>query len=51
MFMKKNLYPKERLNLRFLPNALLMPHVGYVTAENYSVFHPTDDRRVRYSYN
>jgi D-3-phosphoglycerate dehydrogenase len=25
--------------LRFLPNALLMPHVGYVTAENYSIFY------------
>ena len=24
---------------KFLPNALLMPHVGYVTAENYSVFY------------
>jgi phosphoglycerate dehydrogenase-like enzyme len=25
--------------LRFLPNALLMPHLGYVTAENYSLFY------------
>ena len=25
--------------LRFFPNALLMPHVGYVTAENYSKFY------------
>ena len=25
--------------LRFLPNALLMPHIGYVTAENYSKFY------------
>ena len=25
--------------LRFLPNALLLPHIGYVTAENYSKFH------------
>jgi len=25
--------------LRFLPNALLLPHIGYVTAENYSVFY------------
>jgi len=24
--------------LRFLPNALLLPHLGYVTEENYSVF-------------
>ena len=24
--------------LRFLPNALLLPHLGYVTAENYSIF-------------
>ena len=26
--------------LRFLPNALLLPHIGYVTAENYSKFYP-----------
>ena len=25
--------------LRFLPNALLLPHIGYVTAENYSLFY------------
>ncbi len=25
--------------LRFLPNALLLPHLGYVTAENYSKFY------------
>jgi D-3-phosphoglycerate dehydrogenase len=25
--------------LRFLPNALLLPHLGYVTAENYSTFY------------
>jgi len=25
--------------LRFLPNALLLPHIGYVTAENYSIFY------------
>ena len=25
--------------LRFLPNTLLLPHIGYVTAENYSVFY------------
>ena len=25
--------------LRFLPNVLLMPHLGYVTEENYSIFY------------
>ena len=25
--------------LRFLPNALLLPHLGYVTAENYNKFY------------
>ena len=25
--------------LRFLPNALLLPHIGYVTVENYSIFY------------
>ena len=25
--------------LRFIPNALLLPHIGYVTAENYSIFY------------
>ena len=25
--------------LRFLPNALLLPHLGYVTTENYSIFY------------
>ena len=25
--------------LRFLPNALLLPHLGYVTEENYSIFY------------
>jgi len=25
--------------LRFLPNALLLPHLGYVTAENYFIFY------------
>ena len=38
-----DVYQKEPLpegnKLRFLPNALLMPHIGYVTAENYSVFY------------
>ena len=24
--------------LRFIPNALLLPHLGYVTDENYSIF-------------
>ena len=38
-----DVYEKEPLpegnKLRFLPNTLLMPHIGYVTAENYSVFY------------
>ena len=38
-----DVYEKEPLpesnKLRFLPNALLLPHVGYVTAENYSIFY------------
>ena len=38
-----DVYEKEPLpegnKLRFLPNALLMPHVGYVTAENYNIFY------------
>ena len=38
-----DVYEKEPLpegnKLRFLPNALLMPHIGYVTAENYSMFY------------
>ncbi|MDB2470895.1 D-2-hydroxyacid dehydrogenase family protein [Candidatus Pelagibacter bacterium] len=38
-----DVYEKEPLpegnKLRFLSNALLMPHIGYVTAENYSVFY------------
>ena len=38
-----DVYEKEPLpennKLRFLPNALLMPHVGYVTAENYTKFY------------
>ena len=25
--------------LRFVPNALVLPHLGYVTAENYSIFY------------
>ena len=29
----------ENNKLRFLPNALLTPHLGYVTAENYSIFY------------
>ena len=38
-----DVYEKEPLpennKLRFLPNALLSPHIGYVTAENYSMFY------------
>ena len=38
-----DVYEKEPLpennKLRFLPNALLLPHVGYVTAENYTKFY------------
>lgn len=38
-----DVYDKEPLpqdhKLRFLPNALLMPHLGYVTAENYALFY------------
>ena len=38
-----DVYEKEPLpennKLRFLPNALLTPHIGYVTAENYSKFY------------
>ena len=38
-----DVYVKEPLpqdhKLRFLPNALLLPHIGYVTAENYSKFY------------
>ena len=38
-----DVYDKEPLpennKLRFLPNALLLPHIGYVTAENYSIFY------------
>ena len=38
-----DVYEKEPLpsdhKLRFVPNALLLPHIGYVTAENYSVFY------------
>ena len=29
----------ENNKLRFLPNALLTPHIGYVTAENYSTYY------------
>ena len=29
----------ENNKLRFLPNALLAPHIGYVTLENYSIFY------------
>lgn len=38
-----DVYEKEPLpqdhKLRFLPNAFLLPHLGYVTAENYSLFY------------
>ena len=38
-----DVYDKEPLSqdhkLRFLPNALLLPHIGYVTAENYLKFY------------
>ncbi len=37
-----DVYDKEPLSennkLRFLPNALLTPHIGYVTAENYHIY-------------
>ena len=38
-----DVFDKEPLpqdhKLRFLPNALLTPHLGYVTAENYNVYY------------
>ena len=38
-----DVYEKEPLpadhKLRFVQNALLLPHIGYVTAENYSIFY------------
>ena len=38
-----DVYDKEPLpetnKLRFLPNALLTPHIGYVTAENYTIYY------------
>jgi phosphoglycerate dehydrogenase-like enzyme len=38
-----DVYEKEPLpennKLRFLPNALLLPHVGYVTVENFNIFY------------
>ena len=38
-----DVYEKEPLpsdhKLRFIPNALLLPHIGYVTVENYSIFY------------
>ena len=38
-----DVYEKEPLQennkLRFLPNALLTPHIGYVTAENYNIYY------------
>ena len=37
-----DVYEKEPLpeghKLRFVQNALILPHLGYVTAENYSIF-------------
>ena len=39
-----DVYAQEPLpqdhKLRFLPNALLLPHLGYVTVENYAKFYP-----------
>ncbi len=38
-----DVFEKEPLpqdhRLRFIPNALILPHIGYVTAENYSKFY------------
>ena len=38
-----DVYAKEPLpsthKLRFVPNALILPHLGYVTVENYSMFY------------
>ena len=38
-----DVYAKEPLpsthKLRFIPNALILPHLGYVTIENYSMFY------------
>mgnify|MGYP001161353581 FL=1 len=38
-----DVYEKEPLpennKLRFLSNALILPHIGYVTAENYAIFY------------
>ena len=38
-----DVYEKEPLpennKLRFLPNALLTPHIGYVTTENYTIYY------------
>ena len=38
-----DVYEKEPLpennKLRFLSNAILLPHIGYVTAENYNIFY------------
>ena len=38
-----DVYEKEPLpsnhKLRFIPNALILTHIGYVTAENYSIFY------------
>ena len=38
-----DVYEREPLSennkLRFLPNALLTPHIGYVTAENFHIYY------------
>ena len=38
-----DVYEKEPLpennKLRFLPNVLLTPHIGYVTLENYNIYY------------
>ena len=38
-----DVFEKEPLpqdhRLRFIPNALILPHIGYVTAENYFKFY------------
>ena len=36
--MKKEPLPESH-KLRFVQNALLLPHIGYVTAENYATFY------------
>ena len=36
----------ENHKLRFLPNALLLPHLGNVTKENYEVFYTQIDKNL-----